>query len=365
MLCLVGGDASFAQTAAENPFAQSAASVPREVVEGTAEGVPPPAGSQAAKLLDQLDKMAKDRSKKKDSSVKQLLSLVERSAANPQEAMQAYMEAYRDVELAGKVSQAQDWQAWKDKNSELFVTKEFRGALQLHLQYMLLTIKRAQSKEPADFVVPSIAYLKELAAWEIESSKAAEVNELMQAAQAQGGKKAGGPKGGGKGNGGAQILKESVANSVFAKAWNLAPFISGLQGWEMTPSNAEGILEQNIRAVYRPKKDPKILETWDWQIQMEEARLENAKKTHLKETFRTRRLPELEMKKGADRAKIGQPVEAASDAMKILSNNMDHPSFEKWVKIARQWLMGVTTTDEIASSGAGEEGGEAGGQENP
>ncbi len=339
----------------DNPFAQALSSATPASTPAT-EGTQPAAGTPAAKMLEQLDKLAKDRSQKKTTGLKSVTTMVEQAGANQQAAIQAYTDAYRDVELAGKVTQAQDLQAWKDKNSELFIGKEFRGAVQLHLQYLALTLKRSASKQPADFVAPSIAYLKELAAWEAESTKAAELAQQMQAVQQPGAKKQGGQKSGGKPtNQASQILKDSVANSLFAKAWKLAPFLSGLQGWELSPGNAEGIFEQNIRAVYREKKDPKILETWDWQIQMEEAKLANTKKAHALETFRTRKLPELYMRKAADQAKIGQPVAAAAEAMKILNANIEHPSFEKWVKIARQWLMGNTATEEITDSGSGKD----------
>lgn len=248
--------------------------------------------------------------------MRQVLDTVETAAKSPQAAGQAYISAYKNVKLAGKVTQAKDSQDWNEKNKDWLHSREFQRAAQLNLEYLALTLRRAASQKPLDFIEPSISYLKTLA-----DAEKTLFNSQEKISPAQ-----------------KELLSGSVKTSLFAEDWKLAPFLQDVPDWEWSPGNVEGILEKNIRKAYREKKDHRLLETWDFQLAMEQARFADVRKTHELENFRLVRVPTLQIRKATDRALLGETNQAAADAMKILAANQEHPSFETWVGTIRKWL---------------------------
>jgi hypothetical protein len=135
-----------------------------------------------------------------------------------------------------------------------------------------------------------------------------------------------------------QLLQTSVRDGLFAKYWNLAPFFTGLEKWEWSPGNIEGILEKNIRPSLREAKDKSLTETWVWQLRQEEERFPASDDSFAAEQFRTRRLPELRMRQAADWHLLGDTLPAAREGLKVLDAFPEHPSFEAWLKSTRSWI---------------------------
>jgi hypothetical protein len=267
-------------------------------------------------LLKSLEQLADKRTRDKDNAFRQVHNTVREAAASGGAAVNAFTEAYRNIELAGRTAQASEFQSWRENNRGVLNSNEFRTAAQLHAEYIALSLQRAQSDKPEDFVQPSFAYLRKLEeAW----SKLFNRQERPSALQNQ-------------------LLRPNFREGLMAKNWNLAPFLTNLNEWEFSPGNAEGILEKNIRPHLRKAGDAKLLDTWDWQMKFEEAQFPQRDRSHAWEMFQSRRIPELRMRQAMDKAALGQQLAAARDAVEILGKFPEHPSFDEWVRNVRSWL---------------------------
>lgn len=267
------------------------------------------------KLLEAVEDLAAKRSQQKEAGLRSVLNEIQTDAASGSSAVNSYTEAYKNVELAGKSAQAKELQEWKNLNRDQLNSPAFRSAAQLQMQYLALSLRRANSKKPEDFLEPSVDYLKELDASLKERARSGQGNRFV-----------------------AEVMDNDLRNSLIAKERNLAPFFSDVQNWEWVPGNAAGILDKNIRPLFRKNKDPRLVESWDWQISMEEIAFQGNDRSHRSEAFRARRIPELRMQQAADLAFLGRPTQAAQQALGVMSQFPDHPEFDSWVDQTRGWL---------------------------
>lgn len=265
-------------------------------------------------LLERLEKLAEQRSSNKDAQLRKVLPNVQRAASSGPNAVSAVTDGYRSIEFAGRP--ASDFVSWRDQNKATLNSNEFRAAAQLHAEYLSITLQRAASEKPEDFVRPSLEYLDKLSnAWSSLFSRQENTPQLQNA-----------------------MLRTSVRDGVLAKLWELAPFLPDLRNWEFVPGNAEGILDKNIRPFLREQKDSRLVETWDWQMKFEESQFKPRDRSHAVEMFQTRRIPDLKMRQAADRAALGDPVQAARQGVEVLTQFPAHPGFDDWVASVRGWL---------------------------
>ena len=102
--------------------------------------------------------------------------------------------------------------------------------------------------------------------------------------------------------------------------------------------------------MYRKEGNKALLETWDWQISMEESRLKDVRRTHEYELFQKVRVPSLLMSKAEDTAVLGDPVSAAKEGIRILSTHPAHPQFEEWLDKVRDWIEKAASPEPPAAS---------------
>src|SRR5438876_663179 len=65
------------------------------------------------------------------------------------------------------------------------------------------------------------------------------------------------------------ILKGSLHDSIFVKWYQIQNWVGGIEGWESSPGNLDGIYQKTIQPELRRAKDPRIVEYWDAKIQRE------------------------------------------------------------------------------------------------
>jgi hypothetical protein len=267
-------------------------------------------------LLKKLEQLAETRAQSKDAALRKILPEVEKAASTGGYSVGAYADAYRSIELAGRTALAADFAAWRETNRDVLNSNDFRAAAQLHAEYLVLTLKRSNSEKPEEFIQPSLDYLKSLEdAWSKVFSRQDKPSPMQK-----------------------QLLEGNVREGLMAKHWDLAAFLPDLRDWEFVPGNAEGILDKNIRPLLRKENDKRIVDTWDWQMKFEESKFSPRDRSHAVEMFKNRRLPALKMRQAEDRAATGDPLRAARDAVVVLTQHPEHPSFDQWVENVRKWL---------------------------
>lgn len=272
--------------------------------------------SELKRIEADLEKIASSRETNRESGRARAIQQVNAAGQSDGAASIAYGDAHRDTELAGKIGQGAEFQEWKKKNEGWLNSPEFRAAVRLHLRYLALTLERAGSDEPEKFVAPSVDYLKALA----------DAREKWFYKQ--------------KNTPGQQndLLRGNVTSGIFARAWRLQPYFTGLKDWALSPGNPEEILDKNVRAVFVKEKNPELLKTWDWQIELEKAEMKDRRGDHALAEFETRRLPSLEFNKARAAASIGDFPTAIRGGFNVLRAQQEHPDFEKWVDEVRQWI---------------------------
>jgi hypothetical protein len=216
--------------------------------------------------------------------------------------------------LAGKVGQSGEFSEWQKKNSEWLSNPDFRAAVQLHLQYLALSMERAASDRPEDFLVPSRGHLEAVADLQRRFTTSNPPNQARD------------------------VLQMGIKGSLFTQAWQLKPFLKIEGAWADSPGQVEEILQQNIRPILRKQRSADLPATWDWQIQYETDLLVRERRQHVRDQFDNVRRPALLFQQAQARAELGQTARAAADGIKILQAHPAHPEFDSWVEEVSEWL---------------------------
>jgi len=281
-------------------------------------------------IRQELEYLLKQRRELKERAREEMAAMFEKAAESRGAAMNLYEEAIKETLFAGRSGQLQDMVEWRRKNDAWLKSQEFDAALRLHLKYLALTIKRAGSDQPDQFVAPSTKYLEELLA----------ADKRFFAAQDKAPKEQ------------TDLLSAPLTNSPIVRQRQLAPFLTGVAGkeWEMVPGNVEGILNNNIRRVLREAGNPMLLETWDYQVRYEQERSTADRLRLTTAEFENLRLPTLNALKAEDMIQLGQQQEALEIYLKLIRNYANHPSFEAWVDKA----LGLLPPESGSAAGATE-----------
>jgi len=207
-----------------------------------------------------------------------------------------------------------------------------QNAARLHLNYLVLTIQRAngattQQLEPA--LMSHIAALKQagLKDEEILHKRKREQDQKSSGLQPV------------KGRTPAtqiplfeeqELIKQSVRNSAFVKCYRIGKQFSDVKNWEFSPGNIEGIYQNTLLPYYRENKDQRLIAFWDQKIQQEGQ--EVAKGTQFQiDQFKTVRHPQLIWLRAQDMNEIGQRNRALTEMFNLVKNYPDHADLMSWI----------------------------------
>jgi hypothetical protein len=315
-------------------------------VYGAESPVPEDAPLPDAKTLsEQIESFAATRSAQKkaffrDARLK-LAGTIRQSGGAGNYAMRAMMEERFEGKKGGNAEGAE----WKRNNTKLLSDPNLDRAAKLHLNYLLLTLQRAEydSAEPVQKEV--WAYLGELygsadvvanvdkspmtVKFDVYDDKQGKVvgrmmGDLQQLAPRKMGDN---PR-----QYVDQLLNGSVGGGWVAKMLGLDGHLPGLDSWEMTPGNFSGILESNVRPVLRKAKDPALLSTWDYEISFRALVISKDLDEKPKLDFEKKELPRLLWRKAKDAQEIGMPNRALAMEIDLAKKYPAHEDFEEWTK---------------------------------
>jgi hypothetical protein len=262
-------------------------------------------------ILAELKAIKDGRNQTLQQALTQAINSIRELASTPANAGRAYMDAYKAVEFDGKPNGAARFAEWRKDKSDLLSTREFQTAAQLHLNYLLLSLQHVADPDNPAQIPAVVAY----------------VNEYSEADRStKGGLK--------KSDEAKNLLEKPVQDGVFAKAFQVSGLLAGQKDWEKAAGNLESILNNSVRAPLRAKNDPRLLETWDLQINLEK-NSPTVMATDLSQTnFATIRLPQLQWKKATDAAALGQNASALLVMMEMIRKYPAHPDRGQWIEQA-------------------------------
>jgi hypothetical protein len=232
-----------------------------------------------------------------------------------------YEQAVGDTQFEGRRDRASAFGEWKKANAGLLRTSEFQTAVALHLRYLMLGMERRTANDPAALAQPSLDYAADLARlWQAVDALDKPPKPLLE------------------------LLEKSANAGIFARWLALEGWLYTGNDWEPAPGNIEGILEKNVRKVWRKTKNQKLISVHDFQLDFEAARVASGRLAHKQNTFHTIRRPRLVFARANDIAALGFPNHATTEILSLARNNPQHPDFELWTTRIRELLQAPAPT---------------------
>lgn len=230
-------------------------------------------------------------------------------------AVDLYEKAVEATRFEGLKDKVPAFVDWKKKNAELFRSSEFQEALAFHISYLLLTMARAGAENGEEFAKPSLDYAAQLRQFREKLIKGDHTPDLVK-----------------------ELLDKGVNESVFTKWLNLAPWLNAGKDWESSPGNLAGILEKNVRSVYRTTKNPQLPATWDFEMQYEADRISTGRLADAADKFNAINRPKMQFSKANDTILIGMKNRGTSEILMLIRTYPQHPDFGNWVSRMKELL---------------------------
>jgi len=269
--------------------------------------------TDAAKLLEQLKALEETVTKARTGNNLAALDAIADAATADPKAIALWMDSVRETEFRDKDKKEAEFRAWRDGAGRRLSEPGAAGALRLHLQYLLLTIRASNATteaERAEIFSPLLAYLDELA----NADKDVLKNR--------------------------QALDSSVLATPIAKRFKLDVTLRPPEGWSLVPGNLEAIYENTIFPYLRLKKDVARLQTaWTRRIQQEAAQVATQNSEFVTKNYREVVLPSLEWAQAKDLYEAGSQA-AAAKMLSVIQQNQAHKSAPQWIKELRSLLTG-------------------------
>ena len=233
-------------------------------------------------------------------------------------AINAYVDAVAIEQFGDEPGERVKFGDWKQANSDVLASNAMRTAAVLHLKYLSLTLKRAMNPDEPPDLEAIVGYLREAAAAkplfrEPDDSrmKDNEKKQLRERINA--------------------LTEQPLASAPFSKAYNIAPLFDGLKNWEMAPGKLPEILNTTVRPILREKKDSRLLETWDMQMEMARSMASDWDREQPDSKLNSESLPNLAWQKAKDQIVLGDEAGGYKTMLQLIQSNPSHPNALKWI----------------------------------
>lgn len=228
------------------------------------------------------------------------------AASSNAAAIDFYEEAIRSTQFQGQSRENAQFRDWKKKEADKLKSPEMQTAARLHLNYLALTLQRANGAKIEDLMPQLIGY----------TSQILDPGPMLDQ----------------------PLMKQKITDSVFVKWYAIDSQLAGLEKWEMSPGNADGIFEKSILPYLREKKDSRLLSYWDEKIQREATLATNSRLAFNSESFNQVRRPALMWSRAQDMIVLGQRNRALAEMFALVKNNPGHPEVGNWIEHLQQLL---------------------------
>ncbi len=297
-------------------------------------------------ILRELDAMEQQQKQALRTAQLSALASLRAASQSGQASASLYMDAVEAVEYAGSFNKGASFSEWKSSNGDLFRSRDFQTIVQLHLKYLVLSLERANSDQPAAFIAPSLAYVDELLRLPIVTEPAGKPDrpgdrdkdkeKEKMAKELSNIKKS--------------LLDKSIADGIFSKWLRLGPWLPKGDGWEMVAGNYSGILEKNIRKAMRDQKSPQLVGTWDMEMKVLADRATAGRLDYLAADFNSMVRPKMLFSRANDMVIVGMNNRAAGEIYALVKTYPQHPDFAKWVARLRELLKPSAASSDSATA---------------
>ena len=303
--------------------------------------------AQTEHILKELEKVETQIGKGRGSVFGAAMAKFREGMASPAAALGLYLDCYRLEHFERKNLKQADFMDWRNKNEAKLKDEDFRRALWLQLEYLVLTIQ-AQEVEEAKKMAPIVASLQAFLGKAVTAVQGTTVHSASGAVADKDAK--GGRKGGGNVPAGDILgtLRQSVKDSVFARAYSLEDFLKR-EDWSYEPLSVRGIYSETVFPYYLAEKPTDLPGQWDARINAEMA----LRKAIMSETefaeFSKDEGPRLLWEKDNFLVENNvTAVTALADMLKVIQTYPSHPDAMTWLKEFRELVKKVSEPEAAA-----------------
>lgn len=268
-----------------------------------------------AAVLHELDQAQAKQANAQQTRRQKLQGTLQSGLTSNSAAAKLYEDATKDLFFAGKSSSASEFSEWKKNNAALLRSERMQSALRLHLRYLLLGLQQTSGEENAEKMPANyLQYARELAAFLTTKT----TDPVPKEAE--------------------DLLQKPAREGLFSRWLLLADLLPNDKQWEPAAGKLNSILESNIRAPLRDKKDPQILVAWD--IQMDTLGKQTQLSTLSSETEKLQKIirPLFLFARANDKILVGQVNSGQKDMLQIIREFPQHTNWDEWVAALRSQL---------------------------
>ena len=292
---------------------------------------------QTATIMKQLDALESVIGKNRGEILGGALARCTKALAGGEAgALALYLDCYK-LEHFDRVNlKITDYQDWAKRNMDRHKDPEFLVALRLQLEYLALSIQAQDAKEKDMPVL--IASLQAYVPKVVAAIQGATKHTVAGAVKDN-------TKGGGGRNGRGQnfdsgnfqqMLRQSVKNSEFSKAFLLEEFLRK-EEWTYDPFDLKGIYEQVIFPYYLERKPADLPAQWDNRIKAELAIRAAVMSESEYSLYYKERYPGMLWRKAEYLVQHNvNTILAMADMLKLIRENPTHPEAGDWARQLRE-----------------------------
>jgi hypothetical protein len=261
------------------------------------------------------------------------------AAGNPSAAISYYEDAIRATKFAGESREGTQFLEWKKAEADHLKSKSFRDALTFHLNYLGLTMRRSSGEEAKKLLPELINYAQQVLVAESQGGgvvqqpvfmnrqprKGPSAESLINPRQAPPALDN-------------ELMKPSLNSSLFVKWLQIDSYISGIDEWELSPGNVDGIYEKTILPLFRQTKDPRLFQYWDERIQRESNEAAKSGRNFDMDKFNQGTKPQLLWKRAQEYLAIDLKNRAVTDMVAVIKAYPSHPDSLSWIEQVEQVL---------------------------
>ena len=307
--------------------------------------------AQTEHILKELEKVETQIGKGRGSVFGAAMAKFREGMASPAAALALYLECYKLEHFDRKNLKQSDFMDWRNRNEASLKDEDFKQALWLQLEYLVLTIQAQEIDEPRKMapIVTSVQAFLAKAITAVQGATTHSASGAVTNKDAKGvGPGGGGGRRGGGGGGGAPAgdimgtLRQSVANSEFAKAYSLEDFLKRKE-WEYQPLNVRGIYSNIVFPYYLAEKPTDLPAQWDSRMSAEVAMQKAIKsETEFNEFYKDAGPRMIWEKNNYLVQNNVTPVIALADMLKVIQTYPSHPDALSWLKEFRELVKQVS-----------------------
>jgi hypothetical protein len=297
------------------------------------QDLPPP---DVNKLLRDLHSLRDQQAVQAKTSRQTAIQQISAAAGSVEKGVALWEEAVRATQMEGAGKENAQFRQWKDTEGELFKEKEVQNAVHLHLEWLLITLERANGTSVKDLLTPINNYARELLADQAWMESLDDLINKEKAAVAAGpGKQRLNPN-----NQKAKddtairrthdgILNHSLNNSIVVQWLKLGDLIA-MDKWEHNPGNFDGIYTKIVQPELRTQRDPHVFDYWDAKLKKEADAATKTKLSFEVDKFNSQRRPALLWNRVQEYTYLGQKNRAISEMFNLIKTYPTHPDAPDW-----------------------------------